>query len=710
MRGTGRLLVAALVAASLVSAPSSPVRGADAFDDNQVPILNMAAEGDLHLFADDSLEQEVVDPPSMLGVEDQFCTSADTGACANRGDLGYVAHLPACDATEKVDCIVSVTATNASGAESAGAFSRYFPDKSATSYVGKPSIGLPTGRAPSVWTIAGAPHAAGSDYAVVARLRGGVRSRAGAEFQIALTAVSVKTDADTTGDYKMPYWVKPGQMAGPASDRGKFRCAYWGENGACLLSRPFPTNTRFTVKVRLASEPTGWLHGRIGDPDITFTKNPDSVDVTVSAAPVQVPALRVARNYAEFPANIQSAFGVNSKFGSGGSRAPGGQYLTDPAKRNAEYSFLSYKEEGFEQLSLVTGLIEDKASYAPWLWRVRTLSSSEMSKAGSCLTSGSGVKGIVTTNATIYGSGPPALSADGKTLDYRIAAPHFTRTGEVFKGQYNLAVRSDIADCLYGLSKDSATTGSAYAEEAVYLDETWTDDGGADSDAAPGDYIDEEPAEEEPVTAEELLAEETASTIENPTDVVSTTRASLTDQLAGGPDTTVREQDGWIYFSAVNLTFSSPQVKVQMSEVRVKRVLCLRGSTILKVSVRSQKCPPGTTKLALQHCSRKGVVKVEVGTAPRCPKGFAKASAITCIKGAVAKKAIGTSPKCPKGWTKGVTIHCVKGKSARVVMVARVVCANGYVRATQITCRRGKAVRVVLAAKPKCPAGFRRSS
>jgi len=703
--GVGKFAVAALLVASLLGVSSAPVRGVESFDDNQVPILNMAAEGDLHLYADDSLEPEVVDPPSGLSVDDQFCASADTGACVDRPP-DYVAHLPACDATEKVDCIVKVTATSAAGAESSGAFLRYFPDKSATSYTGKPSIGLPTGRAPSVWTIAGAPHGAGTEYAVVARLQGRVGVRSAAEFKIALTAVSVKTDADTTSAYKMPHWVKPRQMAGPASDRGKFRCAYWGEKGACLLSRPFPADTRFSVTVRLASEPVGWLHGRIGDPSITFTKNSNSVDVTVSAAPVQVPAIRVARNHAQFPANIQKAFAVDSKFGAGGTRRDGGQYLTDPAKRNAEYSFLSYKEEGFEQLSLVTSLIEDKASYAPWLWRVRTLSPGEMSKAGTCLTSGTGVKGIVTTNATVYGSGPPALSADGTTLVYKIAAPHYTRTGEVFKGEYNLAMRSDVADCLYGFADESSTSGTEYVEESTYTDDTWVDDGGANVDAAEGDFVDEEPAIEDEISAEELLADETAASIDNPTDVVVSTRATLTDQLVTGPNTSVRDADGWVYFSATGLTFSSPQVKVHMAETPVRVVLCSRGASLFRLTARAQKCPAGSSQARVQHCTKRGVVKVAVGTAPRCPGGFSKAKAITCVSGSTARKAIATSPRCPRGFSKAVTIHCVKGKAARTVTAARPACANGYTKARVLTCRKGTTVRSVLAVAPRCPKGF----
>jgi hypothetical protein len=75
-----------------------------------------------------------------------------------------------------------------------------------------------------------------------------------------------------------------------------------------------------------------------------------------------------------------------------------------------------------------------------------------MNKAGKCLTTGDGVKGIVTTNATIYGRGPPSFNTTTGSLDYKVAAPHFTRTGDVFKGAYNLIMRSDVARCFYNFT------------------------------------------------------------------------------------------------------------------------------------------------------------------------------------------------------------------------------------------------------------------
>ncbi|MGA0863529.1 MAG: hypothetical protein ACO3RB_06520 [Ilumatobacteraceae bacterium] len=454
--------MAVLVMSGLVTAGGAS--GATDFDDNQVPIGNHADPGSLHLLSDDSLEDENVDPPSMLTIDQSFvsgqpfCSGPTDPNCAGKS-MWFVAHLPVCTAASETDCIDSVSANTSSGASASGTFDRYFPNMGPRSYTGDPSIALPTGRAPSVWKIPGAPHAEGDLYMVVANLRGSTKRRAAATFRLVLTPISYKPDADPRPEYKMTDWTEPGRLAGPAADRGQFRCAYWGESGSCMLSHAFPANTRFTVKVRLHTEPAGWLHGRVNEPAIAFTKNGSNTDVTVTAAPIQVPAFQIAQQHAAYSATLQQAFGPSGRFGEGGSRRPGGQYLTDLSQRNAEYNFRSYKDEGFEQFALVKDLIEDKASYAPWIWRVRTLEDGEMSKAGKCLTDGDGVKGIVTTNATIYGSGPPAYNSTTKTIDYKVAAPHYTRTGEVFKGAYHLHMRSDVARCFYGFT-DAPVSGT----------------------------------------------------------------------------------------------------------------------------------------------------------------------------------------------------------------------------------------------------------
>ena len=59
-------------------------------------------------------------------------------------------------------------------------------------------------------------------------------------------------------------------FAGVAEDYGKYRCVAWAENAKCALSHAFPAGFSYELKVRLASEPVGWLHGRMKDPNIDF--------------------------------------------------------------------------------------------------------------------------------------------------------------------------------------------------------------------------------------------------------------------------------------------------------------------------------------------------------------------------------------------------------------------------------------------------------
>jgi hypothetical protein len=101
----------------------------------------------------------------------------------------------------------------------------------------------------------------------------------------------------------------------------------------------------------------------------------------------------------------------------------------------------------------------DSAGAVPTNWNVRTLADSEMGSASSCVTSATGITGVVTTNATLYSQGPPVYSPSSGTLDYQVAAPHFLNDGVTeFLGDYNLLVREDVAQCLYGFTGTDITS------------------------------------------------------------------------------------------------------------------------------------------------------------------------------------------------------------------------------------------------------------
>jgi hypothetical protein len=147
------------------------------------------------------------------------------------------------------------------------------------------------------------------------------------------------------------------------------------------------------------------------------------------------------------------------------------------------------------------------------------------------------------TNASQYSAGPPIFDKSSGSLEYQVAAPHFTSGGSVFTGTYDLVMRSDVARCLYGFSKA-------------------------------------------PLNA-------SISVIDN--DGVQTAATKL-----------VSEKDGWLRIAAYGFGFSNPKIKVNLSQagsVTTKKVAtkkstitCKKGKVVRKVTAINPACPKGYKK------------------------------------------------------------------------------------------------------------------
>jgi hypothetical protein len=157
---------------------------------------------------------------------------------------------------------------------------------------------------------------------------------------------------------------------------------------------------------------------------------------------------------------------------------------------------------------------------------------------------------VVTTNALTYSSGPPTFNKETGALEYKVASPHFESGGKVALGSYDLAVKSDVARCIYGFSSA-------------------------------------------PISA-----------------TISILSESGEQKVA---TTIVNERNGWLYLSAKGFTFSSPTIKVKLTQEPVAAAVAA--------------ATPAPT------------------TAPT-----AKSSTITCIKGKTTKKVTAINPKCPSGY------------------------------------------------------------
>ena len=165
--------------------------------------------------------------------------------------------------------------------------------------------------------------------------------------------------------------------------------------------------------------------------------------------------------------------------------------------------------------------------------------------------------GIVTTNALIYENGAPEFK-DG-TLNYRVAGLHHQADGVTLtRGTYDLAIRTEIARCVYGFS-------NAPIQASISVI-------GSDG--------------QEQTIATESVREDAK-----------------------------RE---WLFLSAQNFTFSSPVIKVKLTQ--------------------EKKLTPSTTTNA--------------NTSATTGAKKAATKSISCVKGKLVRKISGTNPKCPTGFKK----------------------------------------------------------
>ena len=141
-----------------------------------------------------------------------------------------------------------------------------------------------------------------------------------------------------------------------------------------------------------------------------------------------------------------------------------------------------------------------------------------------------------------------------------MASPHFDSQGKLQIGTYDLAIRSDVARCLYSFT-DAPVQASL---SIVYAD------GGEGQKAT----------------------------------------------------TVVSEKSGWLTLSAKGFTYSSPTVKVKLTQEK--------ASTPVVTATSSPTATPSTSIVPTTS----------------------KKKSITCVKGQLSKKVVAVSPKCPKGYKK----------------------------------------------------------
>lgn len=504
------------------------------------------------------------------GGNSYICNSMSDSHCSKATGGNYRAVLPACTSESDVDCISSLTAIDPSGKSLEGKFVEYtYGNKHPNAFTGDGKYTTLHAGDPSIWSIPGAEHAFGNEYGLMVTVANviqiGQDLSSNASFSINLFPISRQnTDysaPDMNGYSNYPKCIEnnsvPGMTSvgcgGGAQEFGRYRCALkMITNATCLLQHAFPENFRFRVVTRLSKQPSAMLHGRLKDPSISISRSQNATTISVEAGSVRVPILSSGGDFNSLTPDLQKYWNDCISAGScrGSSRQATGNIWSDPLHRNIQDYAQPYGTRALALVSTFAKSVNDTSVAAPSAWNIRTLGQDQMQNSTNCFKSGVGLIGVVTTNSTTYSEGPPTFQ-DG-FLNYKVASLHFLPSGDVFKGNYNLILRSDVARCLYGFSRA-------------------------------------------PISASiEVLSSDGSSQVAT---------------------TVVNERDNWLYLSANGFTFSAPTVKVKLSQESAvpaetaapsdtavsaapmkKSITCVKNKITKKVTAVNPKCPTGYKK------------------------------------------------------------------------------------------------------------------
>ena len=516
------------------------------------------------------LDRELLSTPSV----DPTCDSLDDARCIS-STLAFSAILPVCKDAIDVNCLEEVGAIRPDGSKVVGKFDSYFPLKAENEFSGNSAFKLPSGTSGALFTIPGVTHKGGDSYFVSFNLAGSVdkgrKTSSLDTFETRITPVQLQKSSETTATCGIEIGCPNAGWAMNMTSKlwgaqasgfdGKHSCvATSAVDAMCAQRFSFPEETRFYLKARINLNPTGWLHGRISNPNLEFVESAGITTISLDALPVRVPTVYKSYMWNVMPESIKSQLDAstgNFKLGgSGFTRVPYSLSETDPLKRNYISSPRPSAKFGIDELKAWLPSVDDKATAVPSMWSVRSLRGDELAGANNCFRSEAKVTGIVTTNATQYSAGPPEFDTQESSLVYKVAAPHYSSNGDVFKGSYDLLIRSDIARCVYGFSKA-------------------------------------------PIKAE-----------------LSVISANGTPQIA---TTVLGEKNGWVSLSAKNFEFSAPVIKAKLTQeaevivaptptptptptasakpvVKKVTITCIKGKTSKKVTAVKPKCPTGYKK------------------------------------------------------------------------------------------------------------------
>jgi hypothetical protein len=577
------LLVASIGAIGFSASPGSAATSAGIIDEGYIP-PDLPLKGVVNInFKDGRFAALDAGAPYLIwsnggvtsrGIEQAvICQSVKDAKCdQSQGYLEFFTRLILCSDSLQLDCIEGITAETSQG-KFQGVFIEAFPKKIVTSYLSNSQIRLPNASSAGFWKFEDINHPGGNQFFVDASLRGRMSSGEGvftnSSLNISIHAASKKPLGRHTTSPEFGSVLDDGSSyviqrnatnlaegyLGAVGIYGGYEnetldCVMSGDN-LCANRHAIPEGVQFSIKLRLSSSPSGWLHGRLDQPNVEITSiaPAPAIQLALSGSSTRVPAVGITKKWVELPDSLRDTY---SNGGFIGSKYGCRWCSPDPLQNTLSANPSASGEGAISELKAWLPLVEEKSSADLNTWSIRTLSPTEMNGADRCFTKTNQINGLVMTNSTVYSAGPPQFNSG--TLDYQVAAPHYMSNGEVFKGQYNLVMRSDVARCIYKFS------------------------------SAP---------------------------IQASLSIVNSNGSSQVATMVIG------ERGGWLYLNANNFEFSSPLVRFTLSQDAAPQptpemsatpkplstskkitIACSKGKTRKSVTGINPKCPNGYKKVS----------------------------------------------------------------------------------------------------------------
>jgi hypothetical protein len=488
----------------------------------------------------------------------KLCKSLRDPECAAFPSRFITAKYPYCSLKDPLICLKSFWAILPDGKRIEATFIKELDPGSPVRSISEPVYGLPRTAGDSIFEFrdeSGAvaiKHNGGSLFALRSSLTGYLGAGA-YDFEGAVFAVALRENASKQILFR-GYAGANGGGYGYNWDVGvRTDCAVMGV-GVCGVQFTLPTDIRFGVEMQSTVFPIKWSHGRLDSPVASTKFNGNVYSLSIEGKPTRIPAVSGSARFSQLTPALQKRYptAVESDLKSG---TKGVTTLDDLSPTQGDRSLAALKD-WLEYLP-------DKAQALPTAWSIRTISVSDLNSAKfptKCLNLDENFAGLVTTNATAYSSGPPRFDAATGTLEYQVAAPHFEKDGVTpFKGSYDLAIRSDVARCIYGFTSA-------------------------------------------PVQA-----------------TISILSSGAEQKIAS---TTFKEENGWMNFSAKNFEFSSPKLMLKLTQnspteqvqtpapkssataaapatkpvAKTISITCSKGKLKKKVSGTAPRCPAGYKK------------------------------------------------------------------------------------------------------------------